>query len=344
MFNEKEFQLKLDSCWPALPKKNLDAKAKSNYFLSIKKLLTAKNAVLIAHYYTEPEIQELADATGGFVGDSLEMAKFGAKHPATTIVIAGVRFMGETAKILSPEKRILMPTLEAECSLDVGCESKDFATFCKKHPDRTVVVYANTSAKVKAIADWVVTSSIALDVVKHLSKQGEKIIWAPDKYLGSYIQKNTGADILIWQAYCVVHAEFQATALSALKKEHPEAAILVHPESPPEVIAKADVVGSTSQLLKTSQELPNKKFIVATETGIFYKMQLASPAKEFIPAPTMGPNATCRCCAHCPWMKMNNLENLKEVLEQENNEILLDDEIIKKALVPLERMVSFKHA
>ncbi|MDH5628832.1 MAG: quinolinate synthase NadA, partial [Gammaproteobacteria bacterium] len=183
-------------------------------------------AVLIAHYYTDSAIQKLAEETGGFVGDSLEMAKFGASHPAKTLVVAGVRFMGETAKMLSPEKKILMPTLEANCSLDLGCPAEEFAEFISQHPDRTVVVYANTSAKVKALADWVITSSIAVDVIKHLDAKGEKILWAPDRHLGRYIAQNTGADMVLWQGQCIVHDEFSHLALEKAIKLYPEAAVL----------------------------------------------------------------------------------------------------------------------
>jgi len=256
-------------------------------------------------------------------------------------MVAGVKFMGETAKILSPQKKVLMPTLKATCSLDISCQPQEFQDFTALHPDRTIVVYANTSAEIKAMADWVVTSSIALDVIRYLDEQGQKLIWAPDKYLGSYIQKETGADMLIWHGSCIVHEEFKANALKALKAKHPEAAILVHPEAPAEVIALADAVGSTSQLLKASTTLPNSTMIVATDNGIFYKMKQASPEKTFIEAPTGGVGATCRSCAHCPWMAMNLLQNLYESLRDETNEIQVAPETINKALVPLERMVSF---
>ena len=235
-----------------------------------------------------------------------------------------------------------MPDLAATCSLDEGCNPADFREFCKQHPDHIVVVYANTSAAVKAQADWVVTSSIALDVVKHLAEKDRKILWAPDRYLGGYIKQQTGADMVLWQGSCVVHEEFKANALQELHKEHPEAAVLVHPESPADVVAVADVVGSTSQLLKASIELPNQEFIVATESGIFYQMQLASPNKKFISAPTGGVGATCRACAHCPWMKMNNLKNLAEIMSQQNNEINVPAEISKLAFIALERMIHFQ--
>jgi quinolinate synthase len=307
----------------------------------IKKLLVKQNAVLIAHYYVAEEIQRLAEETGGIVADSLEMAKFGATHPATTLIVAGVAFMGETAKILSPEKRVLMPTLDATCSLDLGCPEDQFNDFCQSHPDRTVVVYANTSAIVKSRSDWVVTSSIALDVVAYLHSEGKKILWAPDRYLGDYIQRQTKADMILWQGACVVHEEFKAKELIKLKKVYPNAAVLVHPESPPAVIDLADVVGSTSKLLNASQELANPEYIVATDRGIFYKMQQLSPHKKFIEAPTGGRGATCRSCAHCPWMAMNHLLNLESCLLSEANEIILSKEIIAKAKIPLERMINF---
>lgn len=307
----------------------------------IKALLKEQDACLVAHYYTDPILQELAEESGGCVADSLEMARFGKNHPASTLVVAGVRFMGETAKILSPEKRILMPTLEATCSLDIGCPEEEFSAFCDAHPDHKVVVYANTSAAVKARADWVVTSSCALDIVEHLDENDEKIIWAPDKHLGSYIEKETGAEMLMWDGACIVHEEFKAQGLNDLKKVYPGAAVLVHPESPASVIEVADAVGSTSQLIKAAQTLPNDTFIVATDRGIFYKMQQAAPGKTLIEAPTGGSGATCRSCAHCPWMAMNGLENMTEVLLNPTEEILVDPALAEKALIPLNRMLDF---
>ena len=252
-----------------------------------------------------------------------------------------VKFMGETAKILSPDKRVLMPTMEATCSLDLGCPIDEFSAFCDEHPDRVVVVYANTSAAVKARADWVVTSSIALEVAEHLMDEGEKLIWAPDKYLGGYIQNETGADMIMWDGSCIVHEEFKSKVLEDLMHVHPEAAVLVHPEAPASVVALADVVGSTTQIIRAAQELPNEKFIVATDRAIFYKMRQMAPGKAIIEAPTAGNGATCRSCAHCPWMGMNALENLLETLQQGANEITVDPVIAERALVPLERMVNF---
>ncbi|WP_108445114.1 quinolinate synthase NadA [Halomonas denitrificans] len=308
----------------------------------IKALLEANNAVLVAHYYTDDAIQQLAEETGGCVADSLEMARFGARHEADTLVVAGVRFMGETAKILSPEKRVLMPTLEATCSLDLGCPADEFAAFCDAHPDRTVVVYANTSAAVKARADWVVTSSIAVDVIEHLQARGEKILWAPDKHLGGYIQKQTGADMLLWDGACIVHEEFKAKGVEDLKSLYPDAAVLVHPESPASVVELADVAGSTSQLITAAKELPHERLIVATDRGIFFKMQQAVPEKTLFEAPTAGNGATCKSCAHCPWMAMNALDNLTAALREGTGEIVVDDALRLAALKPLERMLNFK--
>ena len=308
----------------------------------IKALLSKENAVVIAHYYTDDAIQELAEETGGFVSDSLEMARFGAQCDAETLVICGVKFMGETAKILSPGKKVLMPTLEATCSLDLGCPIDEFSRFCDSHPDHTVIVYANTSAAVKARADWVVTSSIALEVVEHLLAEDKPMIWAPDRYLGTYINNETGADMVLWDSSCIVHEEFKAKGLGDLKHVYPDAAVLVHPESPSSVIDLADVVGSTSQIIRASQEMPNEKFIVATDKGIFHKMRLLAPDKVFIEAPTAGSGATCRSCAHCPWMGMNVLENLESSLLEGSNEIVIDEGIRGRAMVPLQRMLDFQ--
>lgn len=317
---------------------------KAALIAEIKALLVEKDAVLVAHYYTEPELQALAEETGGCVADSLEMARFGRDHPASTLVVAGVRFMGETAKILSPEKRILMPTLEATCSLDIGCPVEEFSEFCDQHSDRTVVVYANTSAAVKARADWVVTSSIALQVAEHLNSQGEKILWAPDKHLGGYVQRETGADMLMWDSACIVHDEFKAKGLEDLKALYPEAAILVHPESPESVVRLADVAGSTSQLIAAAKDLPNQQLIVATDKAIFYKMQQAVPDKLLIEAPTAGNGATCKSCAHCPWMAMNELTNLRDVLRDNGQEVFVDETVRKDAAKSLGRMLEFTPA
>ncbi|AQV95427.1 quinolinate synthase [Cupriavidus necator] len=310
----------------------------------IRRLLKERNAVLVAHYYVDADLQDLAEETGGCVSDSLEMARFGRDHEAQTLVVAGVRFMGETAKILSPEKTVLMPDLDATCSLDLGCPADEFAAFCDAHPDRTVVVYANTSAAVKARADWMVTSSIGLKIVEHLHAQGKKILWAPDKHLGGYIQKQTGADMLLWQGSCLVHDEFKGIELDLLRREFPNAKILVHPESPENVVAQADVVGSTSQLIEAAQKLDATEFIVATDNGILHKMRMAAPGKHFIEAPTAGNSATCKSCAHCPWMAMNALTNLAEVLETGRNEIHVDPVIGRQAVTCIDRMLDFAAA
>ena len=307
----------------------------------VKARLQQENAVIVAHYYTSPVIQALAEETGGCVSDSLEMARFGHDHPATTLIVAGVKFMGETAKILTPDKRVLMPTLEATCSLDLGCPIDEFSAFCDQHPDRKVVVYANTSAAVKARADWVVTSSIALAVAEHLADQGEKIIWAPDRHLGDYVRRESGADILMWDGACIVHEEFKARGIADLKRTYPDAAVLVHPESPAAVLELADRVGSTSQIIQAACEMEQQRFIVATDQGIFYKLQQQAPDKEFIIAPTAGNGASCRSCANCPWMAMNDLETLATVFDRDDNEILVDPRIGKQALVPLRRMLDF---
>ncbi|MDG2277823.1 MAG: quinolinate synthase NadA [Pseudomonadales bacterium] len=312
----------------------------------IRQGLGMLGATLVAHYYVDSDIQDLAEETGGFVSDSLEMARFGRDAAAATLIVSGVRFMGETAKILSPEKRVFMPTLQAECSLDIGCPPDEFATFKAAHADRTVVVYANTSAQVKALSDWVVTSSCALEIVAHLQDQGEKILWAPDKHLGRYIQEQTKADMILWSGACVVHEEFKAQALLDMKKVYPDAAVLVHPESPASVIEVADAVGSTSAIIRAAGELPNDMFIVATDRGIFHKLKQLNPTKRFIEAPTAGDGATCRSCAHCPWMAMNELRALDRVLHDEayrrDNEILLNPELGRRAKRPLDRMLAFQ--
>ena len=321
---------------------NYSAQERTDIKLAIREQLKNQNAVLVAHYYTDADIQAMAEETGGLVSDSLEMARFGNTHTASTLVVAGVRFMGETAKILNPKKRVLMPTLDAECSLDLNCPANLFNEFCDTHPQRSVVVYANTSAEVKARADWVVTSGIALDVVKHLHQQGKKMIWAPDRHLGRYVQKLSGADMISWQGDCIVHNEFRAQALTQLMDQHPEAAVLVHPESPESVIALADVVGSTTQLIKATGQLPHRTFIVATDRGIFYKMRQMAPDKKLIEAPTGGEGATCQSCAHCPWMAMNGLHNLLDTLQTGKNEIYVDEAIRIKALQATQKMLDFR--
>ena len=307
-----------------------------------RKLLKERDAVLVAHYYVHPDLQDLAQSSGGTVSDSLEMARFGHEHPGRTVVVAGVRFMGETAKILNPEKKVLMPDLAAECSLDLATPAPEFSKFCDAHPDRVVVVYANTSAAVKARSDWMVTSSIAEKIVGFLHKQGKKILWAPDKHLGDYVQKVTGADMLMWNASCIVHDEFKAIQLEEMKALHPGAKVLVHPESPANVIALADAVGSTTGIIQAAERLGAKEYIVATDGGIIHQMRKRMPGVSFIEAPTAGKGATCQSCAHCPWMAMNGLRNLIETLEgAPGHEVLIDAEIGRRARVPIERMLDF---
>ncbi len=308
---------------------------------SIKKALLEKNATLVAHYYVDADLQTLAEETGGIVSDSLEMARFGQNCEAETIVVAGVKFMGETAKILSPEKRVLVLDDQATCSLDLSCPIDKFSAFCDANPDHVVVVYANTSAEVKARADWVVTSGSALKIVKKLHQEGKKILWAPDKHLGHYVQAETGADMLLWDGACVVHEEFKVEGLERLMQHHPDAAVLVHPESPKGVIALADVVGSTTQLIEAAATRPEKIFIVATDNGIFHKMREVAPGKKFIEAPTMGVGATCESCGHCDWMAMNSLEKCLSTLNTGNNEIRINDEVIEKAKHSILRLLAF---
>ena len=280
-------------------KGQLVEKDRDNLFKSITENLVMNNATLISHYYVDPLIQQITEETNGFIGDSLEMAKFGSNCQTENLIVCGVKFMAETAKILSPEKNIYVPTYESTCSLDLGCPAADLKIMKDKYPERVLVVYANTSAEVKAMADWVVTSSIAKEIIEELHLNDQKILWAPDKYLGSYLQKETGADMLLWDSACVVHEEFKASGLRDLKKLHPDAGVLVHPESPSEVISMADAVGSTSHLIKASRDLDFNKFIVATDKSIFYKMAQLSPEKEFFEAPTGGSGSSCKSCAHC---------------------------------------------
>ncbi len=307
----------------------------------IKSELKKQNAILVAHYYVSPELQILAEETGGIVSDSLEMARFGKNSKAQTIVVAGVKFMGETAKILSPEKTILVLDTSATCSLDEDCPIKEFSEFCDQHPDRLVVVYANTSAAVKARADWVVTSGSALSVVKYLKDQGKKILWAPDKHLGNYVQSQTNADMLLWQGACVVHEKFKADAIIALKQKYPNSAVLVHPESPKEVVDLADVVGSTTALINAVKDRDEQEFIIATDNGIFHKMREVAPGKKLIEAPTMGEGADCESCAHCEWMAMNNLDNCLDTLKNKNNEIIIDGSINQEAQNSIQKLLDF---
>jgi quinolinate synthase len=326
--------------WAKVPV-HLPAAEKAQVIARIKQLLIEKDAVLVAHYYVDGEIQDLAMETGGFVSDSLEMARFGKNHSARNLIVSGVRFMGETAKILSPEKRVFMPDLEATCSLDLGCDATDFAQFRSLHPDRVVVVYANTSAAVKAQADWMVTSSCALAIVHQLKEQGKKILWAPDRHLGRYIQEQTGADMLLWNGACIVHDEFKGEELALLRARHPKAQVLVHPESPQSVVDQADVVGSTSAMIKAVVDGSATEYIIATDKGILHRMRQLAPNKVLIEAPTAGDSATCKSCAHCPWMAMNSLTDILHCLEHESGEVFVAEPTRQEALDCIERMLTF---
>ena len=319
----------------------LPAEEKKQLMAEITELLEQQDAVLVAHYYVDDDLQELALKTGGHVADSLEMARFGHDHPAQTLIVAGVRFMGETAKILNPEKRVLMVEDEATCSLDLSCPIDRFSAFCDAHPDRKVVVYANTSAEIKARSDWVVTSGIALDIVRHLHQQGEKIIWAPDRHLGDYIQNETGADMLLWGGVCVVHDEYRSVELQQMMKQYPDAMVLVHPESPRSIIQLADVVGSTTGLINAVQQSDAKRFIVATDRGIFYKMRSVAGDKELFEAPTAGEGASCVSCGHCPWMAINTLHKLRDILVNGGKPIEIEKKIVEQAVIPIQRMLEF---
>ena len=313
----------------------------ADHLISIKQLLLKNNAKIIAHYYVDEQVQRLAEDTGGFVGDSLEMARYGSKQKETTLIVAGVKFMGETAKILNPDKKVLMLDIEATCSLDTGCDYAEFKEFCDAHNDREVVVYANTSAKVKSISDWVVTSSIAVPLIEHLTSLGKKLIWAPDKYLGNYVIDTTGADMLLWDGSCIVHEEYKTIELKNMIAKHPDCDVLVHPESPRSIIQLANTVGSTTRLIEASKASKKKYIIVATEKGILYQMKKFSPNKIFLEAPTEGEGATCKSCGRCPWMNLNIVQKLLDVFNAKTNEIILSRDIINKAKKPIDRMINF---
>ena len=340
---EKNYSFDLDSAkLRVFEKQSISVSEKMDIENKIKQELKRQNAVLVTHYYADGFIQDLTLDTGGIVSDSLEMARFGKEHSAQTLIVSGVKFMGETAKILSPVKRVLMPDIQATCSLDLGCPTDDFSKFCDENPERCVVVYANTSAAVKARADWTVTSSCAINIVKHLTKEQVPIIFAPDKHLGEYIRENTGADMLLWDGHCVVHDEFKAFELKEMKTDFKgEALVLVHPESPKSVIELADFVGSTSEMLNFSITSKAKNFIVATDGGLLHSMRKASVDKKFYEAPTAGSGATCKSCAYCPWMAMNSLDGILNALNKGVGEIFVSNETIKQANISLERMLNF---
>lgn len=326
-----------------------ELEADSRLFEQAKEALNKHNALLIAHYYTTPIIQRLAEETGGFIGDSLEMARVGRDSPKQTVVVAGVRFMGETAKILSPEKVILMPDMGAECSLDLCCKDSELERIKKEHPHATVVAYANTSAKVKSMSDWIVTSSLAVELGEYLKGRGEEILWVPDRHLGSYIANNSKSQVYAWPGRCIVHDSFEAQAIKQLKEKTPGAKVLVHPESPAEVVALADKVGSTSQLLAFTRTDDAQTYIVATERGIFYKMQQANPNKTFLEAPVGPRQGVTLDGAACPWMATNTLAKILECLEaapevRKSHEVEVDESVREGALKPLDRMLKFAAA
>lgn len=297
----------------------------------IDELRKEKNAIILAHYYVRPEIQDIAD----YVGDSLGLSQQAAKTPAKIIVFAGVNFMAETAKILSPEKKVLLPDLEAGCSLAESIPAKDFAEFKKQYPKHLVITYVNTTADVKALSDICCTSSNARQIVESLPTE-QKIIFAPDKNLGNYINSITDREMVLWDGACHVHHDFSLEGILALKNRHPKAKVLAHPECQKPILLVADHIGSTSELLNYSQNNNSQEYIVVTESGILHKMKQKSPSKSFYPAPSEDPNCAC---ADCNFMKMNTLEKLYSCLKDESPEITLDPEMGKKALIPIQRML-----
>ncbi|MDD2298240.1 MAG: quinolinate synthase NadA [Fermentimonas sp.] len=310
---------------------------KEEIIQNIVRLKKEKNAIILAHYYQESDIQDIAD----FVGDSLALAQWAAKTTADIIVLCGVHFMGETAKILSPEKRVFIPDMKAGCSLADSCPADEFEKFIEENPGHTVLSYVNTTAAVKALTDIVVTSTNAKQIVDSLPAD-EKIIFGPDKNLGDYINKLTGRNMLLWQGVCHVHEQFSLIKILELKKEYPEALLLAHPECPKYLLEVADHVGSTSSILKYATTSDKKQFIVATEAGIIHQMQKENPDKLFIPAPPE--DSTC-ACNECFYMKMNTLEKLYLCIKLEKPEIFVDEETRLKAVKPIERMleISAKH-
>ena len=297
----------------------------------IKRLKREKNAVLLAHYYVDGEVQDVAD----FVGDSLQLSQAAAKTTADVIVFAGVHFMAETAKILNPTRRVVLPDMDAGCSLSDGCPADRFAAFTARHPDHYVISYINCSSGVKALSDCICTSSNAEKIVRSVP-EGRPIIFAPDRNLGAYVAKQTGRELLLWRGSCVVHETFSEKKLIALKIRHPAAKIVAHPECEPQLLALADFIGSTSALLAYTKNSPAREFIVVTESGILHQMRRTSPDKEFIPAP---PDANC-ACNDCPFMKKNTLEAVHRALVTLGPEITLPEELRVKALRPIERMLA----
>lgn len=305
---------------------------KSKLVEKIKQLKQQRNAVILAHYYTRPEIQELAD----YIGDSLALAQIAARLEEPVIVLCGVNFMADTAKILCPDKTVLLPDLAAGCSLADSCPAAEFEEFVKAHPDHMVISYVNTSAEVKALSDLLVTSGNARKIVDSLPAD-QKIIFGPDKNLGNYINSVTGRNMLLWNGACHVHEQFSLEKLIELKKQYPHAKVLAHPECKKPLLMLADTVGSTAALLKAATEAPaGSEFIVVTESGILHEMRRLCPDKTFIPAPPT--DSTC-ACNDCSYMKLNTLEKLAACLENMAPEITVDPEIAEKARKPIERML-----
>lgn len=299
-------------------------------FAKIEKLKKEKNAVILAHYYQEPDIQDVAD----YIGDSLGLSQEAAKTNADVIVFAGVHFMAETAKIINPGKKVVLPDLEAGCSLADACPVDEFRKFKAKYPDHVVVSYVNCSAAVKAESDYICTSSNAVKIVNAIPKE-KKIIFAPDKNLGRYVMQQTGRDMVLWNGACIVHETFSEKKLVQLKVEHPDALVIAHPECEKPVLDKADFIGSTTALLNFAVQNSAKKFIVVTESGILHQMQKAAPDKTFIPSP---PNANC-ACNECPYMRRNTLEKVLHALETLTPEINIAENVRKAALSPIQRML-----
>lgn len=300
----------------------------------IRRVCKEKNAIIMAHYYTRPEIQDVAD----FIGDSLALAQKATTVDADIIVMCGVHFMGETMKILCPDKKVLIPDMAAGCSLADSCKASDLAVFKAQHPDHMVVSYVNTSAAVKALTDVVVTSSNARKIIEQLPADA-KIIFGPDKNLGGYINSVTGRDMLLWDGACHVHSRFSLEALLALKVKYPDAPVLAHPECKSVILMQADEIGSTKALLDFAVKSPQKQFIVVTESGILHEMQRACPDKEFIPVPPEASETIGCHCNECEYMRLNTLEKLLKCLEEEQPEIIVDGELAKKALLPIQKML-----
>lgn len=300
----------------------------------IRRVCKEKNAIIMAHYYTRSEIQDVAD----FIGDSLALAQKATTVDADIIVMCGVHFMGETMKILCPDKKVLIPDMAAGCSLADSCKASDLAAFKAQHPEHMVVSYVNTSAAVKALTDVVVTSSNARKIIEQLPADA-KIIFGPDKNLGGYINSVTGRDMLLWDGACHVHSRFSLEALLALKAKYPDAPVLAHPECKSVILTQADEIGSTKALLDFAVKSPQKQFIVVTESGILHEMQRACPDKEFIPVPPEASETIGCHCNECEYMRLNTLEKLLKCLEEEQPEIIVDGKLAKKALLPIQKML-----